>query len=246
MDPLRSPGPASPRMRPSGPRTRRQVYKAATPLSLTGGMDEVAPAYSGRESPSISSHAGSSCSPATASFEHLPEPAHAFPDDLRTSRDQGVQTTSADLPSPPNTRSSTPAVKLITKQLTLTPPPALDFDPIPIAWRGMTLETAQWSLNSNQLQDIVSRAIRRTAQESFIRLVSVKTLDEELTTELERLETVGVLIKSHIRILNSVFINSSKRRLSHSTSLTCTVVPCCYSPSSHYPLEMETPVLFQI
>jgi hypothetical protein len=55
------------------------------------------------------------------------------------------------------------------------------------------METAQWTLSSGELQDIVSRAIRRTAQESYIRLLSIKTVDEELKAELERLETVRVL-----------------------------------------------------
>ncbi|EKM50567.1 uncharacterized protein PHACADRAFT_263918 [Phanerochaete carnosa HHB-10118-sp] len=63
----------------------------------------------------------------------------------------------------------------------------------------MTLESAQWTLNSTELQEIVSRAIRRTAQESFIRLLSVKTLDEELVAELERLETAKATAQSKYR-----------------------------------------------
>ncbi|KAI0766018.1 hypothetical protein BC629DRAFT_902730 [Irpex lacteus] len=63
----------------------------------------------------------------------------------------------------------------------------------------MTLETAQWTLSSGELQEIVSRAIRRTAQESYIRLLSVKTVDEELKAELERLETVKATTQAQYR-----------------------------------------------
>lgn len=185
----RSPGPLSPRMRPGGPRSRRpnpSGVKPSTPLGTNDISDESAPAYSGRNSPAVSSHAGSTSSPTAASFDRLAEVLHEAAEH-RSCREQGIQT---DLPTPATTRSSTPAVKLIVKQPTLTPPSAVNFDSVPIAWRGMTLESAQWNMTSEQLQEIVSRAIRKTAQESFIRLLPVKTLDEELTAELERLETV--------------------------------------------------------
>ena len=66
----------------------------------------------------------------------------------------------------------------------------------------MTLETAQWTLSSGELQEVVSRAIRRTAQESYIRLLSVKTVDEELKAELERLETVR-----HVQLFQSSYLS---------------------------------------
>ena len=150
--------------------------------------DESAPAYSGRHTPVVDAQAAPP--PATAGFEQLTEvlQQQVTPVSLRSCREQAIQT---ELPTPSPTRASTPAVKVILKQPTLTPPSPLDFDSVPVAWRGMTLEGAQWNLTSEQLQLIVSRAIRKTAQESFIRLLSVKTVDEELTQEMERLETVS-------------------------------------------------------
>ena len=119
------------------------------------------------------------------------EPEHV---DVRRSREQATQTEGA---TPTPTRVSTPMVRLVVKQPTLTPPAPVSFESVPVAWRGLTMESAQWTLTSVQLQEVVSRAIRKTASESFIRLLSVKTLDEELTTELERLDTVRhVLVMS--------------------------------------------------
>jgi hypothetical protein len=190
--------PTSPRLRPSGPRSlnRRQTAKLPASFSLNHvSADEAAPSYSGRTTPEpSSSHGGSVSSPAMTHFEQLPpfggepsSPGREPPEQ----RDVGVQVSLNVPPSrPASTASSAPAVKVITKPPTLTPPPALNFDSVPIAWRGMTLESAQWTLTSAELQEIVSRAIRKTAQESFIRLLSLKVLDDELVAEMERLETV--------------------------------------------------------
>lgn len=106
--------------------------------------------------------------------------------------ERGVQVNPADLQSSVSTpsRATTPAVKLITKPPTLEPPPSLNFESTAIQWKGLTLEAAQWTFSSQELQDIVSRAIRKSAEESFIRLLSVKTLDEELVEESKRLDHV--------------------------------------------------------
>ena len=194
--------PTSPRLRPSGPRSlnRRQTARLPTLFALNQpSFDEAAPSYSGRNTPEPSSHGGSVSSPGMANFDQLPPPALSelrSPRSLRSRssrdwRDVGVQAAPDAHPSrPASTASSAPAVKVIAKPPTLTPPPALNFEAVPVSWRGMTLETAQWTLTSAELQEIVSRAIRRTAQDSFIRLLSLKTLDEELVAELERLDTV--------------------------------------------------------
>lgn len=107
-------------------------------------------------------------------------------------REQGVQASAPDKASL-SSRASTPAVKLLAKAPSLEPPPALNFEVPPVAWKGLPLQTAQWTFSSEQLQDIVSRAIRLSAQEGFIKLLSVKMLDEELTQELQRLDTVRTL-----------------------------------------------------
>lgn len=199
MDSLRSP--TSPRLRPGGPRTlsRRQTsnIKALASFSLdpSSPEDTSSPICSGRDSPAQSSQAGSLSSPGTADFEHVLAPlAIARASELRDTRewrDEGVQVSpDALLSRPVSSASSAPAVKVIAKPQTLVPPPPLNFDSVPVAWRGMALETAQWTLSSAELQEIVSRAIRQTAQTSFIRLLSLKTLDEELVAEMERLDTV--------------------------------------------------------
>lgn len=196
MESIRSPN--LPRPRPGGPRTqaRRQTSQpfALSPTPSEGGS----PRHAGHDSPAPSSATGSLPSPGAPNFDHVP-----LPPPLRDAREwceQGVQTSPPPEPSRPVSRaSSAPAVRVIAKPPTLTPPPALNFEPVPVQWRGMTLETAQWTLSSSELQEIVSRAIRRTAQESFIRLLPIKTLDEELVAELERLETAKATAQSRYR-----------------------------------------------
>ncbi|KAG6889390.1 hypothetical protein C0992_005474, partial [Termitomyces sp. T32_za158] len=56
-------------------------------------------------------------------------------------------------------------------------------------WRGYTLEAAKWTFTSEQLQSIVSRAIRQSSEASSIRLLRLETLETEVPAEMERLET---------------------------------------------------------
>jgi len=68
-----------------------------------------------------------------------------------------------------------------------------------IQWKGLPLEAALWTFDSQELQNIVSRAIRSSAQESFIRLLSLKQLDEELPNELERLKNLKATTQAKYR-----------------------------------------------
>ncbi|KZO94718.1 hypothetical protein CALVIDRAFT_599778 [Calocera viscosa TUFC12733] len=77
----------------------------------------------------------------------------------------------------------------------------------PLPWRGLTLEAAQWSYTSDQLQEIVGRAIRSGTDSSSIRLLNPDTLDTELPEEEERLESKRDQLKSKFRT------NSRRRRL---------------------------------
>ena len=70
----------------------------------------------------------------------------------------------------------------------LAPPPEISFEPLPIPWKGLPYEAAQWTFTSAELQEIVSRAIRLSAKESFIRLLSLQALDVDMAKEAERLE----------------------------------------------------------
>ena len=50
------------------------------------------------------------------------------------------------------------------------------------------MEAAKWTFTSSQLQDIVSRAIRQSAEASSIRLLRLEILDNEIPEEKGRLE----------------------------------------------------------
>lgn len=52
------------------------------------------------------------------------------------------------------------------------------------------MEAAKWTFTSSQLQEIVGRAIRQTAESSSIRLLTIEQLDEEIPREIRRLEAV--------------------------------------------------------
>ncbi|KAI6013576.1 hypothetical protein EDC04DRAFT_2954910 [Pisolithus marmoratus] len=71
----------------------------------------------------------------------------------------------------------------------LPSPPAISFESIPIPWKGLSLEAAQWTFTSSELQEIVSRAIRFSAGESFIRLLSLQVLDTDIMEAEQRLES---------------------------------------------------------
>ena len=96
-----------------------------------------------------------------------------------------------------STRASTPSLlKAVPKRPPLAPPTSLNFDVEPIKWKAMTLEAAQWTFTSEELQGTVSRAIRQSAAESFIRVISSHTQDVELPQEMERLDSVRLTTNS--------------------------------------------------
>ena len=66
----------------------------------------------------------------------------------------------------------------------------MSFESEAIKWKPLTLEAAQGTFTSEELQETVSRAIRQSAAESFIRVVPIQMMDVELPQELERLEQV--------------------------------------------------------
>ena len=78
-------------------------------------------------------------------------------------------------------------------------PPSPKFQTRPVRWRGLTMDAAKWTLTSGQLQDIVGRAIRQSAEASSIRLLTLDVLDKEIPDEIRRLEVVRDEIKSKYR-----------------------------------------------
>ncbi|KAG1874434.1 hypothetical protein F4604DRAFT_1764685 [Suillus subluteus] len=89
---------------------------------------------------------------------------------------------------PKVTLKSKPSVATFLAPPPLAPPPTVSFESIQIPWKGLPYEAAQWTFTSSELQEIVSRAIRLSAKESFIRLLSLKALDTDMVKEAERLE----------------------------------------------------------
>ncbi|KIY67204.1 hypothetical protein CYLTODRAFT_444190 [Cylindrobasidium torrendii FP15055 ss-10] len=97
-------------------------------------------------------------------------------------------------PSPTPSRASPKAAPV-----SLPSAPPVTFESASVQWKGLPLEAALWTLESHELQNIVSRAIRSSAQESFIRLLSVENLDTVLPAELERLDTAKMVAQSQYR-----------------------------------------------
>lgn len=83
---------------------------------------------------------------------------------------------------------SKPSVATFLAPPPLAPPPTVSFESVQIPWKGLPYEAAQWTFTSSELQEIVSRAIRLSAKESFIRLLSLQALDTDMVKEAERLE----------------------------------------------------------
>ncbi|KIJ65451.1 hypothetical protein HYDPIDRAFT_167144 [Hydnomerulius pinastri MD-312] len=95
----------------------------------------------------------------------------------------------AAMPKPKQpTLSSKPSIATFLAPSPLTPPPSITFESTPIPWKGLPLEAAQWTFSSSELQEIVSKAIRLSAKESFVRLLSLQALEVDIVQEAERLQ----------------------------------------------------------
>jgi len=75
------------------------------------------------------------------------------------------------------------------------------FQTPPVKWRGYTMDAAKWTFTSAQLQGIVSRAIRQSAEASSIRLLQLDTLDNDIPDEMHRLEMLRTDVKSRYKML---------------------------------------------
>ncbi|RPD58954.1 hypothetical protein L226DRAFT_614254 [Lentinus tigrinus ALCF2SS1-7] len=137
-------------------------------------------------------------------FEERLESVDVTNGHTRALSEKSVQanTSSSERPGTPalSTRASTPSLlRVIPKRPPLAPPTSLSFDAEPIKWKAMTLEAAQWTFTSEELQGTVSRAIRQSAAESFIRVISAHTQDVELPQEMERLESLRTTTQAQYR-----------------------------------------------
>lgn len=64
------------------------------------------------------------------------------------------------------------------------------------------MDAAKWTFTSAQLQDIVSRAIRQSAEASAIRLLRLETVDKDLPAELHKMELQQTDIKTRYKMLS--------------------------------------------
>ena len=71
----------------------------------------------------------------------------------------------------------------------------------PPKWRGYTMEAAKWTFTSTQLQSMVARAIRQSAEASSIRLLPLEILDNEIPEEIRRLEARRTDVKIRYKVL---------------------------------------------
>ncbi|EKM78473.1 hypothetical protein AGABI1DRAFT_92761 [Agaricus bisporus var. burnettii JB137-S8] len=76
-----------------------------------------------------------------------------------------------------------------------------NFDVPPMLYRGLTIDQAKWTFTSSQLQAVVSRAIKQSAEASNIRLLRLDTLDNEIPQDLQRLEMQKTEIKNKYQSL---------------------------------------------
>ncbi|KAJ3509750.1 hypothetical protein NMY22_g16188 [Coprinellus aureogranulatus] len=81
------------------------------------------------------------------------------------------------------------------------PPTSPKFQPPPVKHRGYTMEAAKWTFSSTQLQGIVSKAIKESAQTSSIRLLKLESLESEIPDEIHRLEMHRTDVKSKYKAL---------------------------------------------
>lgn len=81
------------------------------------------------------------------------------------------------------------------------PLPSPKFQSPPMKWRGYTMEAAKWTFTSAELQGIVSRAIRQSAEASSIRLLRLETLDRDIPEEMHRLEMQRTDAKTRYKML---------------------------------------------
>ncbi|CAE6429899.1 unnamed protein product [Rhizoctonia solani] len=95
-----------------------------------------------------------------------------------------------------STKARLPKPATTTTTATRQPPPSPTFEPVPVRWRGLTMEAAKWTFSSSQLHSIVSRAIKQSAETSSVRLLPLDVLDQELPIEVERLEQLRDVLQT--------------------------------------------------
>ncbi|KAG6827785.1 hypothetical protein H0H92_010478 [Tricholoma furcatifolium] len=182
-----------PALSPMGPRTRfhqRSLQYASRDSMLTIGEPSPAypssPARSETESlPSIVESVVTPPPPPEPSFRASPTP----PPEPSFSANASS--------TPPPTYKVIP----ILKPATLVQPPTLSFEQVPIQWKALSHDAALWTLDKTELQEIVAGALRRSAPETYIRLLSLENLNTALPAEVERLTNLKASKQTQYRFL---------------------------------------------
>ncbi|TFK29611.1 hypothetical protein FA15DRAFT_663759 [Coprinopsis marcescibilis] len=125
----------------------------------------------------------------------VPEPAVSTPSSIP------ISLPSTNSPRVPSPMLSYGKPKLIAPIPKLTPPHSIKFESVPVQWKGLPLDAAMWTFDSKELQAIVSRAIRSSARESYVRLLAIDILDNVLPAEIERLEGSRAMTQAKYRFL---------------------------------------------
>ena len=69
-----------------------------------------------------------------------------------------------------------------------------------VKFRGLTMEAAQWTFTSHQLQETVSTAIKKSSDASTIRLLPMDTLNEQIPEEIMRLEAHSGELRTNYKL----------------------------------------------
>lgn len=74
------------------------------------------------------------------------------------------------------------------------------FQSAAVKFRGMTMEAAQWTFTSHELQEVVSKAIKQSANPAAIRLLPVQALETTLPEEIARLQALSQELRTNYKL----------------------------------------------
>ena len=133
----------------------------------------------------------------TAGTGNLPTPAMTPPGQASRSnqREGSISISPPQAHSRTWTKSSTSSASASVMEK-IDRPTTPTFDTVQVQWRGLTLDAARWIFSSQELQAMVGRAIRQSADPMSVRLVPLDLLDTDLPVALEDLEVRREEIKA--------------------------------------------------
>ena len=67
--------------------------------------------------------------------------------------------------------------------------------------RPYTLEAAQWTFSSQELQGLVTRAIKQSAEPGSVRVLPLDVLEEQIPSDLAKLDAYQTELKTKYRLL---------------------------------------------